>query len=59
MDLGRVIFMNNEKIVEFNGWCQKCKYWEKSEAEDPCFECLENPVNVDSRRPVKYEEAEE
>ena len=50
--------MNEEKIVEFNGWCQLCKYWEKSEIEDPCYECLENPVNVDSRRPIKYEEAE-
>lgn len=45
-----------EKIVEFHEYCEKCKYWEKSEEEDPCFECLENPVNVDSHKPVKFEE---
>lgn len=47
-----------EKFVEFHNWCEKCKYWEKKEEEDPCFECLENPVNIDSHKPVKFEEAE-
>lgn len=49
---------NMLKIVEFSDYCQNCKHWEKSEAEDPCFECLEKPVNVDSRKPTKYEERE-
>ena len=48
----------NEKIVEFNMWCPKCKHSEKSESEDPCFTCLENPVNLGSRKPIKYEEGD-
>lgn len=50
--------MNSFKFVEFGEYCKNCKHWEKIEAEDPCFECLENPVNLDSRKPTKYEEAE-
>lgn len=44
------------KIVEFE-WCEKCKHWKKAESEDPCYECLDEPVNTDSRRPVHFEEA--
>ena len=50
--------MNELKIVEFGDYCKKCKYWENSEADDPCYECLENPVNVNSHKPTKYEEEE-
>lgn len=46
-----------EKIVEFENWCYRCKHFEKDETERPCFECLENPVNIDSRKPTYYEEA--
>lgn len=45
-----------EKIVEFDIWCERCKNKDKSETDDPCFECLENPVNIGSRKPVKFEE---
>lgn len=48
----------NEKIVEFDKYCSKCKHKDKSEQEDPCFECLENPVNLGSRKPIKFEPAE-
>lgn len=48
----------HDKIVEFNKYCSKCKNYEKSEQEDPCFECLENPVNLGSHKPVKFEEKE-
>ena len=48
--------MENLKFVKFELYCRYCKHYEKREDEDPCFDCLENPVNVDSRKPVKWEE---
>ena len=50
------MYMENMKFVEFELYCRNCKYYEKREDEDPCFECLENPVNVYSHKPVKWEE---
>lgn len=48
--------VNPEKIVEFHNSCDICEYKDRSEQDDPCFECLDNPVNVYSRRPVKFKE---
>lgn len=45
------------KEVHFCFYCPKCEYFEKQEDEDPCFECLANPVNIDSHKPVKFKEA--
>lgn len=46
--------LNPEKIVEFHENCDKCQFRDLSERDDPCFECLDNPVNVYSHRPVKF-----
>ena len=46
------------KEVYFEEYCKNCKYWEKKENEEPCDECLENPVNLYSHKPVNYEEKE-
>ena len=50
--------MDNQeyKEVHFHEYCKKCKYEKKSEAEDPCFECLDEPINLHSHKPVNYEE---
>lgn len=48
-----------QKIVEFEKWCNKCKYEDISELDDPCFDCISEPVNEDSRKPVKFEEKKE
>lgn len=47
---------NREKIVEFSVYCPTCKHYEKEGVEEPCDECLENPMNIDSHKPVKWEE---
>lgn len=47
-----------EKIVEFEKYCLNCKHEALSESEDPCFECLANPVNAYSHKPVKFESKE-
>lgn len=46
---------NEEKLVEFEKWCPACVYEQLSESESPCFECLEDPVNVNSHRPTRFE----
>ena len=50
MDVGET------KIVYFDQYCENCKYCKTDQSEDPCYECLSNPVNVHSHRPVKWSE---
>ena len=45
-----------DKFVDYKQYCPKCMYWEKKETEDPCWECLDNPVNEDSHKPKEYKE---
>ena len=44
------------KIVTFYEYCEKCKHKKKQESEEPCNECLSNPVNAHSHKPLKFEE---
>ena len=44
------------KEVYFDQYCKTCKHAKKDSYEDPCFECLDNPVNLYSHKPVKWEE---
>ena len=44
------------KEVDFQTYCAKCKFKDLKEDETPCDECLNNPVNVYSHKPVKFEE---
>lgn len=45
---------NNYKIVYFERFCNKCVHFKNSEADEPCRECLNHPVNEDSHRPTKF-----
>ena len=47
-----------KKIVEFHKFCKTCKYKDVVEYEDPCNDCLDNPVNDYSKKPVNYKEEE-
>lgn len=49
---------NREKIVAFDIWCPKCKHREKKEEQEPCCDCLDEPMNIDSHKPVYWEERE-
>ena len=42
------------KEVLFDKWCKTCKYRFKGEAEDPCNDCLNEPSNNDSTKPIEY-----
>lgn len=44
------------KIVDFHKYCPTCKHTAKSGYEEPCDECLKEPVNLFSHKPVKFEE---
>lgn len=45
-----------DRIVEFNKYCDTCKYAKTEEKDEPCFECLASPTNVYTNKPVKYVE---
>lgn len=45
-----------DKEVYFDEYCHKCKHYEKSESDSPCWECLDEPVNEDSHKPVYFKE---
>ena len=46
---------NNE--VFFGEYCKTCKYKNYSETDSPCAECIAEPVNLYSHKPVKWEGA--
>lgn len=45
----------NQVEVRFDIWCKSCKHHDTPENKDPCVSCLDNPMNVDSSKPVYYE----
>lgn len=44
------------KEVYYHEYCPKCKHREVKNVEEPCDECLGEPLNWNTNRPVKYEE---
>lgn len=42
------------KEVYFDNFCAKCVHKDKEESEEPCSECLEEPVNEYSHTPTKF-----
>ena len=42
--------------VYFHKYCKTCVHKDENEAEDPCDECLANPVNSCSHKPVNWKE---
>ena len=46
--------MSEQHIVDFGSFCRKCLHWTKSEHEEPCNSCLNEPVNDNSKKPVNF-----
>ena len=44
------------KEVYFDRYCKTCEHENLDESEDPCNECLENPKNAYSSKPVNWKE---
>lgn len=47
---------NNQKEVFFHEYCKTCKYADTVETDDPCNECLNEPSNENSHKPVRWED---
>ena len=46
------------KEIAFDEYCKKCKFKDLSESEDPCWDCLENPMGYNTRKPIKFKPAD-
>lgn len=49
---------NEYKEVYFYKYCKDCKYDKLLNTDDPCNECLDEPINQYSHKPVKFEAKE-
>jgi hypothetical protein len=43
------------KEVYFDQYCKTCVHKDVKEEDEPCFACLDEPMNQNSHKPVKYE----
>lgn len=46
-----------EHIVDFANYCLTCKNRAVNSVDEPCNDCLANPTNTDSTRPVNWQPA--
>lgn len=46
--------MNEEKEVYFDQYCKSCKHHGLEESKDPCNDCLAEPSNTNSHKPMNY-----
>lgn len=44
------------KEVYYSQYCSTCKHRDLPEDKNPCHECLNNPMNVYSHKPVNWKE---
>lgn len=44
------------KEVYFDKYCKNCKHAKCEDWKDPCHTCLSIPCNIDSHKPLNYEE---
>ena len=44
--------------VDFVKYCPTCQYWNQDEKFDPCNDCLAEPMNANSAKPVYWKEKE-
>lgn len=52
------IHENEYKEVDFHKYCGICEFKNMKDADEPCSECLDNPINLYSHKPVKFKEEE-
>lgn len=51
--------IGDKKEVYFDKYCKKCEYKNRPESANPCWDCLEEPANEDSHKPLYFKEASE
>lgn len=45
---------NEKQEVYFHEYCKTCVNKDLDETKDPCDECLSEPTNNNSHKPIKY-----
>lgn len=45
-----------DKEVYFDKYCSKCIHKDIPETDDPCNECLTQPSNENSHKPINFKE---
>lgn len=48
--------MKKPKEVYFDQYCESCEHKDLNDYENPCNDCLANPGNENSHKPVEYKE---
>ena len=50
--------MNDIREVYYHKYCPNCKHYEDDESDpnSPCWDCMNESFNIDSHKPVKFEE---
>lgn len=46
------------KEVHFHEYCVTCEHRNVANTDEPCCACLDEPLNWNSHKPVKYEKSE-
>lgn len=46
------------KEVRFDIYCSQCVREKEPESNDKCHECLSNPLNLYSEKPINFKEKE-
>ena len=46
------------KEVYFHEYCKLCEYRKVKNTEEPCSECLSEPTNLNTHKPVNYKQKE-
>ena len=49
---------NNKKEVFYAEYCGTCKHYMEPETCEKCNDCLNQPYNYDSHKPINYERDE-
>lgn len=50
--------IQKEKEVFFCDYCHKCEFNELSDQKEPCCDCIAQPSNINSHKPVYFKEKE-
>lgn len=46
----------DKKEAYFHEYCKKCKFENVDDVKDPCNECLEQPYNFNSHKPINFKD---
>ena len=46
------------KEIDFYKYCKTCKHKNNKESQDPCHECLNNSIGINSTKPIMYEKSQ-